>query len=399
MEVKARRSAQVARAGTPAEGEGHDHAGPPWHDFLDRRSVGRAGGHLVVRGTVRGALPGGAEAELRQWADQIEISPAGDATEVVAMRRCGETPPDRLWLHLALFLATLACAVVAGGFLEGVDLLDTRFRQIGGAYLPIPTGLRLGELALGLPFALAFLAVLLGHEMGHYLIARRHGVAVSLPYFVPFPPYFSIVGTLGAFIRIRSPVMRRAVLFDIGIAGPIASFLLSLPLLFVGLRLSEPVQLVGPGIYPFVVHFAGEPIQIGSSLVLQLAAALSVPGFEPGSAVVLHPLAFAGWLGIFLTALNLIPLAQLDGGHILYAVRGRAERGFGLALVAALLALGFVWWGWWLWAAVALLLGRGRISHPPVLAGWLPVGKGRSLLAWGALALLALTFSPAPLRL
>ena len=398
MEVKARRPAEVALADIPTVGEGHDHAGPAWDDLLDRHSLVRAGDHLVVRGAVWGALPSGAEEELRQWADQIEISPAGGVTEVVAMRRSGKTPPDRLWLHLALFLAALASAVVAGGFLEGADLLDTRFVQIGGAYLPMPTGLRLGELALGLPFALAFLAVLLGHEMGHYLIARRHGVAVSLPYFIPFPPYFSIVGTLGAFIRIRSPVMRRAVLFDIGIAGPIASFLLSLPLLLVGLRLSESVHFVEPGIYPFIVHFLGEPIRIGSSLVLQLAAALSVPGFEPGSAVILHPLAFAGWLGIFVTALNLIPLAQLDGGHILYAVRGRAERGFGVALIAALAALGFVWRGWWLWGAVALLLGRGRISHPPVLAGWLPVGRGRRLLAWGALALLALTFSPAPLQ-
>ena len=399
MEVKASRLAESAPGRNSAQPGGHPRADPPWGDLLDRHSTARIGNHLVVRGTVRGALSTGPASELGDWADQIRITRQRGATQVTAARRDGPSPPDRLWLHLALFLAAFASAVVAGGFLAGVDALDTRFVQIGGAFLPVPTGLRTADLAVGLPFALAFLSILLGHEMGHYLTARHHGVEVSLPYFIPFPPYFSIVGTLGAFIRIRSPVMRRAVLFDIGVAGPIASFLLSLPPLLAGLRLSEPIRVADPGLQPFIVHFAGEPLRIGSSALLHLAATVGVPGFEAGSAVVMHPLAFAGWLGIFVTFLNLIPLAQLDGGHILYAISGRVWRSLGVAFVAALLALGFVWWGWWLWAAAALALGRGRISHPPVLAEELPVGRGRLILAWGALVLFLLSFSPAPLEL
>ena len=288
---------------------------------------------------------------------------------------------------------------MAGGFLAGTDVLDTRFAEIGGTWFPVPTRLRFADMAVGLPFALAFIGILLAHEMGHYLTARRHGVPVSLPYFIPFPPYFSIVGTLGAFIRLRGPMMRRSVLFDIGVAGPLASFLLSLPLLLVGLRLSESVPAADAGLYPFVVHFAGEPIRIGSNAILQSATVLSVPGFEAGSAVVLHPLAFAGWLGIFVTALNLIPLGQLDGGHILYAIAGTAQRALARAFILILLLLGLVWWGWWLWAAIALGLGRGRVAHPPVLAEEIPVGRRRRILGWAALALFALSFSPAPLEL
>jgi len=194
-------------------------------------------------------------------------------------------------------------------------------------------------------------------------------------------------------------MMRRSVLFDIGVAGPLASFLLSLPLLVVGLRLSELVPAANDGLYPFLVHFAGEPIRIGTNAILQSAALLSVPGFDSGSAIVLHPLAFAGWLGIFVTALNLIPLGQLDGGHILYAIAGTLQRRLGKAFVLVLLLLGLVWWGWWLWAGIALVLGRGRVAHPPVLVEEIPLGRGRRILGWTALALFVLSFSPAPLEL
>ena len=172
-----------------------------------------------------------------------------------------------------------------------------------------------------------------------------------------------------------------------------------MPLLLVGLRLSEPVPVADAGLYPFLVHFAGEPIRIGSNAILQSAALISVPGFESGSAVVLHPLAFAGWLGIFVTALNLIPLGQLDGGHILYALAGTGQRTLARAFILILLLLGLVWWGWWLWAGIALVLGRGRVSHPPVLVEEVPLGRGRRILGWTALALFVLSFSPAPLEL
>ncbi len=390
---------EVPRHGESGDTPGRLQGDPPWDDLLESHGVGRAGAYRVIRGRVRPGVSNEDMGKVAEWADQVQTLAKGTETELVAVRREAPPPRDNLPLHFFLFVAALGSAVVAGGFLAGTDLLDTRFTEIGGAWFPVPTRIRFAEMAVGLPFALAFIGILLGHEMGHYLAARRHGVPVSLPYFIPFPPYFSIVGTLGAFIRLRGPMMRRSVLFDIGVAGPLASFLLSLPLLFVGLRLSEPVPAADAGLYPFLVHFAGEPIRIGSNAVLQSAAVLGVPGFEPGSAIVLHPLAFAGWLGIFVTALNLIPLGQLDGGHILYAVAGDLQRHLGRAFILILVLLGLVWWGWWLWAVVVLFLGRGRVAHPPVLVEGIPLGRGRKILGWTALALFVLSFSPAPLEL
>ena len=374
-------------------------ADPAWDDLLVRHATGRAGAYRVVRGLVRRGTSREDMEKVADWADQVHTRTTHDGTELVAVRREGPPPRDRLALHLVLFLAALGSAVVAGGFLSGTDVLDTRFAQIGGIWLPVPTGFDIGGMVVGLAFGLAFIGILLGHEMGHYLTARRHGVSVSLPWFIPFPPYFSLVGTLGAFIRLRGPMMRRSVLFDIGVAGPLASFALSLPVLLLGLSLSEVMWATDGGLYPFVVHFAGEPIRIGSNILLHFAAAGVVPGFEEGSTVLLHPLAFAGWLGIFVTALNLLPLGQLDGGHIIYAVAGARQRAFAMAFIAVLAPLGFLWWGWWLWGGIALALSRGRLAHPPVLVEDIPVGKGRMILGWVALALFVLSFSPAPLEL
>lgn len=372
---------------------------PAWDDLLANHGTGRAGKYRVIRGRIRPGVSGEDMEKVADWADQVHTRATDEGTELVAVRREGPPPRDRPLLHLALFAAALGSAVVAGGFLSGTDVFDTRFARIGGTWLPVPTGFDVGEMVVGLAFGLTFIGILLAHEMGHYLIARRHGVPVSLPWFIPFPPYFSLVGTLGAFIRLKGPMMRRSVLFDIGVAGPLASFALSLPVLFVGLGLSEAMWTTDGGLFPFVVHFAGEPIRIGSNILLHFAAAGIVPGFEEGAAVLLHPVAFAGWLGVFVTALNLLPLGQLDGGHILYAVAGSRQRAFTVAFIAVLVPLGLLWWGWWLWGGIALALGRGRLAHPPVLVEDIPVGRGRMLLGWVALALFVLSFSPAPLEL
>ena len=375
------------------------HSDPPWTSILTDHGAGRAGAYQVVRGQMRDDVSEEDMLKVVAWADQVHTHEDGDAASLVALRRDGPAPRQRLLLHLGLFLAALASASVAGGFLAGTDVLDTVSRRIGGQWFPVPTNVSITALGLGLPFAAAFIGVLLVHEMAHYFAARRHRVAVSLPYFLPCPPYFSLVGTLGAFIRLHAPMVRRSVLFDIGVAGPIASFLLSLPLVMIGLSLSETVPTGDAGLQPFLVRFLDQPIRIGNNVVMQAAALIAVPGFESGNTVLLHPLAFAGWLGIFVTALNLVPLGQLDGGHILYALAGPRQRTFALAFVALMLALGFVWWGWWLWSAVALVLGRGSLAHPPVLMEEAPLERGRKILGWAAIVLFLLSFSPAPLQL
>lgn len=308
-------------------------------------------------------------------------------------------PPPRWGIHLALLLLTLLTTLSAGALLAGVDPLGTRFLVIRGWGVPYPTTLDPRRLLAGIPFALPFMGILLGHEMGHYVAARRHGVRVSPPFFLPMVPTLSVVGTLGAFIRIRSPIHFRSQLLDIGVAGPVVSFVLSLPVLVVGLLLSEPLPGRVDGFTPYVIRFLGEAIWIGDSLAVGGLARLLV-GPEVGSdPVLLHPMAFAGWLGLFVTALNLIPMGQLDGGHVLHALSGRLQRRVARVALMALIPMGLLWWGWWLWAAVILLLSRRRVAHPPVLHEEVELGPVRRNIARAAIVVFVLTFVPIPIRI
>ena len=276
--------------------------------------------------------------------------------------------------------------------------MGTEFVEIGGVGIPVPTTVDWGRMALGAPFAATLMSILLAHEMGHFVMAKWHRVRASLPYFIPFPAYYSAIGTLGAFIRIRGPLVRRSILLDIGVGGPIVSFVLSVFLLFVGLALSDTT--VGPSStwMPMVVELAGQPIQLGSGPVVQGILYLFFPtdlGLNP---ILLHPVAFAAWLGLFVTFLNLLPFGQLDGGHILYALSKRVQRWAAPAFLLALFPLGLLWWGWWLWAALALFLSRGRLTHPKVLQPQVPLGPLRTVVAGVAILIFFLTFVPLPVR-
>jgi len=372
---------------------------PAWDQWFSDPSIGRAGPYRIASGRLAEGTNQDIPPAVRAWAHQLHVHREADGTRVVAIRRLEPPVRDRWGLHLGLFFAALVSATVAGGFLEGVDPLGTRFNNVGGTWVPVPTRIDVGLLREGLPFSVAFIGILLAHELGHYLAARRHRIAVSLPYFLPFPPYLSIVGTLGAFIRLRGPIVRRSVLFDVGVAGPLVSFLLSLPLLWAGLRLSRVVEVADVGRYPFVIQFLGDPMRVGTSPLLDVFAAWAVPGFEAGAGIGLHPLAFAGWLGVFVTALNLLPLGQLDGGHVLYAMLGRRQRWLAWGFLALMVPLGLAWKGWWIWGAIAVIVSRGRVAHPPVLMDEAPVGRWRMTLGILALAIFAVTFSPAPLAL
>jgi membrane-associated protease RseP (regulator of RpoE activity) len=190
--------------------------------------------------------------------------------------------------------------------------------------------------------------------------------------------------------------VNRIVLLDVGMAGPLASFVLSLPLVAVGFLFSEarsdPTMEV-PSRY--AVFFQGFPIWLGGSPIFDALGLIFAP---QGDLLFLHPLAFAGWVGLFVTALNLFPLAQLDGGHILYSLVGNRQRYFGLAFLAILIGLGFYWRGWWLWAALILVLGKGSIRHPSVFDPEVPVRGRRKLLGWSCVFIFVLTFAAFPIR-
>ena len=167
---------------------------------------------------------------LEEWDGRWYAAELDGETDLVLIGRTGEETPLRWKLNLILFLLTLVTTFTAGALLRGVDPLQTEFLRWRDIWIPYPTGFGFRELLAGAPFAVCLLVVLLGHELGHYFAARFHRVRTTLPYFIPFPPYFSVIGTLGAFIRIQSPMVRRAILLDVGAAGPLASFALSLPM-------------------------------------------------------------------------------------------------------------------------------------------------------------------------
>jgi membrane-associated protease RseP (regulator of RpoE activity) len=267
-------------------------------------------------------------------------------------------------LNLALFLATLCTTLFVGAIMEGADPLSH----------PL-------ALVYGIPFAASLLLILGCHELGHYLTARAYGVQVSLPYFVPLP--VPPLGTMGAIIRMRSPIPNRKVLFDIGIAGPLAGLTVALPVLVLGLILS-PVQ-----------PLAGVVLQEGNSLAYLLLKWFIKGPIPDGSDVMLHPMALAGWLGLFVTALNLMPLSQLDGGHIAYAVLGRGFRKGVWLFLGVLVALFLVsrWEGWLVWVILAVALG---LKHPPPLDDLTSLDGSRRKLAILALLLLVTLLTPLP---
>lgn len=293
----------------------------------------------------------------------------------------------RYWVHVLLLLLTFFTTLVVGARLELNFLMMQPPFTITDGIFPVSWALHNGHLLLGLPFSLTLMLILLAHEMGHYFYCVRYGVSATLPFFIPFP---TLIGTLGAFIRIKSPLRSRAVLFDIGIAGPIAGFIVAMAVLIFSLGLSR----VAP---------AGAPpadIQLGYPLIFYLTQKLLVAtGFAHGIAAVplarvyLHPVAIAAWVGMFATALNLLPGGQLDGGHIIFAVSPRAHKIVSNLTILALIPLAlFFWTGWLVWA---VLLRVSGMRHPTVPV-WPEIGTGRRWLAVFALLMLVLTFAYSP---
>lgn len=279
---------------------------------------------------------------------------------------------SNILVHLLLFLITIFTTIAAGAAMRGINLWSAL--QVGNL------DLILSAVGAGLPFAGSLLLILGVHELGHYAAARYHRINASLPYFIPMP--FNIIGTMGAFISLRAPMRDRRVLFDVGVAGPLAGLVMALPLFLLGLWLS-----------PVVPEFSrqGTLAQLGSSLLVSGLVGLfkEVP---PGYSVALHPILFASWLGLFITSINLLPLGQLDGGHTIYAVFGRNAHLISRFTFAILLIAGFTISGQWLfWALFALFSG---LDHQPPLNDITPLDTPRKLIALLTMILFFLTFVP-----
>lgn len=271
------------------------------------------------------------------------------------------------YLHLVLFLLTFLSTLTVGALSEGVDIVKEP-----------------AKIYRGLPFSATLLIILLAHEFSHYLASKRNGVEATLPFFIPAPTLF---GTLGAFIKMKSPINTRNALMDIGAAGPIAGFVVALVATIVGLFFSKIVP----------VHKVEGMITLGDSLLFKGLTRLILGGVPDGQDVILHPVAFAGWIGFFVTALNLIPIGQLDGGHIVYALIGERHTRLSKVLIGIMIILGLLLWeGWLVWAALLIILGS---KHPPIIYSEIPLDQKRRKIGWCAVAIFVLTFIPVPITI
>lgn len=311
--------------------------------------------------------------------------------------------PTKVWVNAVLFLLTVFSVMLAGGLYSYTGPVPESFNDLLKGLF--------ANLGSGIAFTISLLAILVAHEFGHYFAGRYHKTAVTLPYFFPFP--LSYFGTMGAFIQLKEPPKNRRILLDIGIAGPLAGLIVTIPLLLLGLYLS-PVETL-PLELPAGQSFEGNSIlYLGMKYLIKgelLPQPFDYSGTNPilywiryyltsgplpagGRDVILHPVAWAGWAGLLVTALNLIPVGQLDGGHVIYVLLGKKASKLLPFIIGGLLLLGFVWSGWWLW--VILLFIFGRIYAEP-LDQITVLDKRRKALAIFGMVIFVLVFMPVPL--
>jgi membrane-associated protease RseP (regulator of RpoE activity) len=271
------------------------------------------------------------------------------------------------FLHIILFILTMLSTLFVGALQTGADILKDPWK-----------------IYYGLPFALTLMIILLTHELSHYFASKKHGVNATLPYFIPAP---TIIGTFGAFIKMKSPIVTRKALIDIGASGPIAGFIVSVIAVMIGLHLSEIVP---------VAETKGA-LTLGDSILFSFLAQ-TILGVTPAdSDILLNPVAFAGWIGLFVTSMNLIPVGQLDGGHIAFAFLGEKQTRLSFILVLVMSLLGVLLWeGWIIWAVLLLVLG---LRHPPVISWEVPLDTRRKVIGWIAFLIFILTFIPVPFKI
>jgi membrane-associated protease RseP (regulator of RpoE activity) len=287
-----------------------------------------------------------------------------------------------LAIAVGLFVLTLVSTLAVGtqfanSYAAGTSPDFDDFFATYANLLTHPQGL-----LVGLPYAITLLGILLAHELGHYFACRYYNISASYPYFIPAP---TLIGTMGAFIRIRSPISNKKALFDVGIAGPVVGFLFAIPALVIAILYSKTIPLAG----------TTNAIVYGNPLILRILLAVLRPGIST-SDLLLHPVGRAAWAGLFATALNLLPGGQLDGGHILYAVASKYHRRVTLGVALLLAPLGYFFWpGWYLWSVLLLAIG---FRHPPLVYGWEPLDRKRLMWAGVAVLIFILSFMPMPVR-
>ena len=272
-------------------------------------------------------------------------------------------------LHVLLFILTFMTTLLAGAFMKNVIPWEHP-----------------EKIYLGLPFSITLLLILLSHELSHYFMSRRHHVSATPPYFIPAPPILFIIGTFGAVIKMKPPIPDRRSLIDIGASGPISGFIIAVLAVIIGLKYSEIKS----------AKEIQEGLSLGSSILFYLLTKIVLNIAPDKYEIVLHPIAFAGWVGLLVTSLNLLPIGQLDGGHIVYALFGEKHQWISKAALPVLVFMGITFWpGWIVWAVLLIIIGY---KHPPVVYPEIELDRKRKIIGWLCFIIFILTFTAIPIQ-
>jgi len=334
--------------------------------------VGVSGDNLIIEGNLRDKSID-LEDIKKQSGNLIGKISANSSDGFTYFRISPAKKKKKLRTNIILFVITILTTLAAGALMEGFNIFQNPLLIYNG-----------------LPFSVTLLLILGVHEFGHYSFAQKHNVDATLPYFIPAPTF---IGTFGAFIKMRSPIQSKKALIEIGAAGPIAGFIVAVPALFIGLHLSE---------IKTVTEAAGG-IELGDSLLTWLAAKIMYPNLAADQEIMLSSVGFAAWIGLLVTMLNLIPLGQLDGGHIAYAILGDSFKKIGKVIFIGLLLLGTVPYflfdvntlNWFIWAGLVFFVIK--LKHPPVLNHGKNLEKREKVIGMIALIIFCLTFVPVPI--
>ena len=338
------------------------------HLFFSKK-IGKSGQKWIVSGhLLQDISPEHLEQELKHNSVNVKVkNDHDDVTLFIEENKVVLIIPEIPRINAILFFITILTTLFAGAMMEGADVFQS----------PL-------ELTKGFPFSITLMLILGTHEFGHYYYAQKHGVDATLPYFIPAP---TVIGTFGAFIKINSPIRKKSALLQIGAAGPIAGFIVAVPALIIGLTQSTVITL----------DETFEGMRLGDSLLMMGLTGIIFPGLGPNQDILLHSVAFAGWIGLLVTMLNLLPIGQLDGGHIAYAMLGDKYNKVAIIALLSLIPLSILSLNWLVWGALILILMR-TIKHPPVMNIHEPLSQQDKTIGYICVAIFILCFIPVPIR-
>lgn len=306
--------------------------------------------------------------EIKEYTKQYDYTPffnkEGDYYTILLALLPKIYDRPKVWLNLLLFILTIFTTLLAGAFNSGANPFE-----------------KFSDILLGIPFSFSLMAILTCHELGHYFVSKKEGMVTTLPYFIPVP--FHFLGTFGAIIKMKSIVPSRKALLKVGMAGPICGFLVAFIISIIGITLSEVKVTAASGSY----------LKLGDSILFYLLGKIIHPSIPADADIFLHPMAFAGWIGFLVTAMNLIPIGQLDGGHIAYSLLLKKQKILYIPVILLLIGFGILWQGWIIWGFLAFLLAR---KEPLLQDSVSPLAKKEKFYALLPLIILILTFVPQP---